>query len=1302
MGTGRDIKDTMELRESEMPMLKFMTSHAVKIKQDFRDNLDGRRNKKDTTLISTFCLSHSVKRCSCKKEHIHLQGYDKETHRKRTAAAAMFSKKFCTALCKDILALESKEPGISINKFSRAFPAAADDEAEDEAPLAQLPAPAGPKSLDDLMEEFKDIDTKSIKITLDTFTPTEAQWIKAAILSITDYTMSFGFDETEFSNPDDYKDRIRFLGNKDGHYHMSVVKDWRNAPEDDIDTTTTIYIITLLGKIEINGRVLSRTKPNMELRELPKKLTHANEKDRAGLLRLLHERFWHNSPLDMMKLLQAMLLPQAIVLQGMEICKACEVCQQWAKRHVRPQIKSFLATVFNEMVQHDLFFLWDETFMILIDEATKWKTGDHLINKTGPVLVKALNYLWIRIWGAMQNLLTDQEGGLMGHEATKLCDRLEINRLAIGKGGATTKGLCCAGHNCTLNYGGSTPQLALTGQLPRTIAIDSETITSMTGALEKRPDYMESMSRARLLARQAIVQSVIQDRLAQASKITQHQHEPELLVPGTICDIWREPARKDECGWRGPAEVISLERRAGSAIVKHQGQPLIIPLRHLRRHVLTEHYIMELNKKNDTSSLYIHYDLVNPTMVKAAATFLTPYQIYADGVLVPSETLYDLMDLVDGSTPTKIYWFGLVWQQEQYMFPVKKLAIHASLWPWASRYSAIRSSLCMVSCTAHKYVDFLRLNMHSGLYCYVGDERTELTTIFVCDQSTNYSTMMLYSYDHCEDLDKHFDPPELDWSDISMIDWPDDLSDIVIPATRLSTATTTWKRYQLMDMITTYLQHLDQHLDVSLERSFFIVNGLASGYAGYVLDTASSSGVRERQRYQRSVALPAQRSAPALRNGGFLKRSTEFALEFSEALTFAIGALGLQLANAFNPEGLVRRQCLGDPPRSSGVIVAFYGCASLLASCHVESRATVLCVTRVGRLSLIVYLLRYVVDAALVSGGSQTDQTGWSGAARLSPTELGSTFGVVQTRRGASLSELAVPVGPRTTVSPCMRKALLKQWEPTYRWDSGDPADRVRDIGQFLRSSCADRCAATAPPLRVLVLDDFNASPLQGRLGWSRIGRRSEAQAVAAQLFIAADLRRISANGQVCLWRCMAACRQHSHASPACRAEVADAGIACDDDTVIHSAGDLEEYLRSQIPAEVPARVAVTHTLSSWFDEPSGLDVTIGCGLTGQRFTSALAFLQEGREGTRAPPPPPEQPTSKGLQLPGKKEVAAVVGAMRGEEATTMIRLLQLFNARPSARSAPTPFPAARPGQAARRRTPVASSSRPGPRPRCT
>lgn len=178
--------------------------------------------------------------------------------------------------------------------------------------------------------------------------------------------------------------------------------------------------------------------------------------------------------------------------------------------------------------------------------------------------------------------------------------------------------------------------------------------------------------------------------------------------------------------------------------------------------------------------------------------------------------------------------------------------------------------------------------------------------------------------------------------------------------------------------------------------------------------------------------------------------------------------------------------------------------------------------------------------------------------------------------------------------------------------DNGDPAIRVQDIGQFLRSRCADRRAATEPPLRVLVLDDFNASSLQG--------------------------------------------------------------LACDDGSVIDSAGDVKEYLCRQIPADVQAEVAVAHTLASWFDESSGLDVSIGCGLTGQCFNSALDFLQEGREGTRAasegakgspraPTALAEQPTSSGLQLPAKagKEVAAVVGAMRGEEATTMLRLLQVF-----------------------------------------
>ena len=52
---------------------------------------------------------NSIKKCTCRHGHVQLQGYDKEAHAKRTAAA-LFSKRFCNALCKDMMSIQpSKE-----------------------------------------------------------------------------------------------------------------------------------------------------------------------------------------------------------------------------------------------------------------------------------------------------------------------------------------------------------------------------------------------------------------------------------------------------------------------------------------------------------------------------------------------------------------------------------------------------------------------------------------------------------------------------------------------------------------------------------------------------------------------------------------------------------------------------------------------------------------------------------------------------------------------------------------------------------------------------------------------------------------------------------------------------------------------------------------------------------------------------------------------------------------------------------------------------------------------------------------
>ena len=122
--------------------------------------------------------------------------------------------------------------------------------------------------------------------------------------------------------------------------------------------------------------------------------------------------------------------------------------------------------------------------------------------------------------------------------------------------------------NLMLDFNEATPQQALTGQQRDSYNLESKSLDAITGSLQTRPDVVETMLRLRLLSKQAILQGLVEDRLAQAARIRQHAHPQELLLPGQVVDLWKQPARKDEHGWRGPAEILSIERRAGSAIVR--------------------------------------------------------------------------------------------------------------------------------------------------------------------------------------------------------------------------------------------------------------------------------------------------------------------------------------------------------------------------------------------------------------------------------------------------------------------------------------------------------------------------------------------------------------------------------------------------------------------------------------------------------------------------------------------------------------------------------------------------------------
>ena len=55
--------------------------------------------------MSSIKLLSCIRKCKCHCGHEQLEGYDQDQHRNRTAAAAAYSRKFCSCISQDIMAL---------------------------------------------------------------------------------------------------------------------------------------------------------------------------------------------------------------------------------------------------------------------------------------------------------------------------------------------------------------------------------------------------------------------------------------------------------------------------------------------------------------------------------------------------------------------------------------------------------------------------------------------------------------------------------------------------------------------------------------------------------------------------------------------------------------------------------------------------------------------------------------------------------------------------------------------------------------------------------------------------------------------------------------------------------------------------------------------------------------------------------------------------------------------------------------------------------------------------------------------
>ncbi|CAJ1430110.1 unnamed protein product, partial [Effrenium voratum] len=279
----------------------------------------------------------------------------------------------------------------------------------------------------------------------------------------------------------------------------SELRPWKKSPPEPEVQTSSAYL-----RLYIRGTVKRWTiKPVEDLREMSHAQIHEE----------LEEDDW------------CVVIFGSVVKLAEEAVAGCPVCRKYVRLPNRPQTKVHGATTFNDSVQIDIFHLNQRQYLLMIDEATRYKVASVITSSEAEELLAVIMELWVRYFGPMKRLVLDQQSSLMSHETGAECERLGITRCPRGttSGDAgkkhtgtglverhvqltkltmlklyaelTRQGLvpewkeialeAAMAHNITLNYGGVTPSMSVFGVLPRGFyEEDSTGVLATAGALQ--------------------------------------------------------------------------------------------------------------------------------------------------------------------------------------------------------------------------------------------------------------------------------------------------------------------------------------------------------------------------------------------------------------------------------------------------------------------------------------------------------------------------------------------------------------------------------------------------------------------------------------------------------------------------------------------------------------------------------------------------------------------------------------------------------------------------------------------------
>ena len=398
-------------------------------------------------------------------------------------------------------------------------------------------------------------------------------------------------------------------------------------------------------------------KPLFDFKKVFKRLQSGlMERDPATAKRLLlglHERFYHAPIGDFKNMLLRAGLSSDVLPLAEEAVMSCAICRKYVRLPNRPQVKlGASAGVFNARIQADLFVYKEVWLLLIIDEATRYKVASSINSRDFAEITRKMVEHWFTVFGAPMQLVMDQETGMMSHEAGKELERFSIERVPKGTTSGEAgkqhtgtglierhiglmqltmhkleaeldrQGIAIKPHelaresamaqNQSLNYDGATPSMAVFGVLPRPFyQEDSNNIVAVAGALQTDITPFERALRIRQMSLSTVQKAIAEDRVARANRTRTHQLRLEEMVPGTtMVDYYREV--NGDVGWRGPAELLKLNKAEGSAILSYQGRPYLVSLRHIRPHQAGVFVTLNTNQEDDLKKLRILVEKLSP------------------------------------------------------------------------------------------------------------------------------------------------------------------------------------------------------------------------------------------------------------------------------------------------------------------------------------------------------------------------------------------------------------------------------------------------------------------------------------------------------------------------------------------------------------------------------------------------------------------------------------------------------------------------------------------------------------------